>query len=464
MKMCRKSLFHPVSSAPIGMIRTWIPILGGGAFDQRLLTSVIADRKQGVHIGKMSPAKKLPGFRQDKILARPAANEFRDLLKVACEASRMDFGRLIPSLICRCPDRAHPIREYSEYNILNPWRAPSLVRFLMDVSLPAIPESTPNLARMLLPPVVNRRFWRPTGFFRQPDEYADVCSFPNEHWFFINGIATNEDVARYNSAYLAHLFHRPVTVVQNATCSLSVDLLECMIGKGLRLCDKKIMTEPAWRATTAILEALNAEHIDHVNVIAHSQGTIITSNVLAVIEEALNSDLATKKEPKWHAFTRKLMGKVETEAQKVLRNSLAHALAEFTREKSKHVMKRLKKLEIYTFANCADKMCYVHKSAPLPYMEHFANEFDWVARLGVLSPLRSGAGATIKIDGPLFEQKGEWGHLLNEHYLTAIDDYLYPGAEPCIREDDPYPPGGNGAGESRLYHYFHGNSPDALWL
>lgn len=223
------------------------------------------------------------------------------------------------------------------------------------------------------------------------------------------------------------------------------------------------MTEPAWRAATAILEALNAEDIDRVIVIAHSQGTIIASNVLAVIEEALNSPLAMEEEPRWHSFTRKLMGRVETENQKALRNGLAHALAEFTRDQSQHVMERLKKLEIFTFANCADKMRHVHVSEPLPYLEHYANEFDWVARLGILSPLRGEPGSTIEIDGPAFEQKGEWGHLLNEHYLAAIDDFLYPGAPPCNRAEDPFPPSGNGAAESRLYQYFHGNSPDPLW-
>ena len=411
----------------------------------------------------MHPAKNEHGFKQDKILARPAANELRDLLKVACEATRMDWGRLIPSLVCKCPERAHLVREYSEYNILNPWRSLTLARFLSDLTIPALPRATPDLARMLLPPVVNRRFWRPTGFFRQADEVAGVCSFPKEHWFFINGIATNADVARYNSAYLAHLFHRPVTVVQNATCSLTTDLLECMVGKGLRLCDKKIMTEPAWRATTAILEALNAGHIERVIVIAHSQGTIIMSNVLAVITEALKSEFAGQEKPRWHDFTRELMGTIETEAQKVLRNSLAHALAEFTSEQSKHVIDRLKKLEIYTFANCADKMRYVHLTEKIPHMEHFANEFDWVARLGILSPLRAGARPTIEIDGPVFEQKGEWGHLLNEHYLTAIDDFLYPGAKPCSRDEDPFPPAGSGAEGPRLYDYFHGKSANELW-
>jgi hypothetical protein len=427
------------------------------------LTSVIADREQGVHIGRMSPAKSQPVFNPDKVLARPAANGLRDLLKVARKASDMDCGGLMSSVLRGCRKRAHPIRKFSEYNILNPWRPTVLARFLMDLSIPAMPESTPDLARMLLPPLVNRRFWRPTGFFQQPDEYAGVCSFPNEHWFFINGIATNADVAHYNSAYLAHLFHRPVTVVQNATCSLTADLLECMVGKGLQLCDKSIMTEPAWRAAAAILEALNSIAIKHVIVIAHSQGTIIMSNVLTVIGEALKSDLAQQEEPMWHSFIRELMGTVETESQKVLRNSLAHALAEFTRDRSAHVMDRLKKLEIFTFANCADKMRYVHTSQSIPYMEHFANELDWVARLGILSPLRGDSEATIEIDGPVFEQKGEWGHLLNEHYLTAIDDYLYPGAEPYNREQNPFPPVGNGAGKSRLYDYFHGKSPKALW-
>lgn len=403
-------------------------------------------------------------FNPDKIISRQAANELKDLLEVAAEASRMDWGKLIPSLFCNCPRKTLPIREYSEYNVLNPWRVTTIARFLTDLAIPAIPESTPNLARMLLPPIVNRRFWRPTSFFRQPDEYANVCSFPEEHWFFINGIATNSDVGRFNSAFLAHLFHRPVTVVQNATCSLMVDLLECMIGKGLRLCDKKIMTEPAWRATTSILEALNSDNTERVVVIAHSQGTIIMSNVLATIEEALKSGFAIQDNPKWHSFTRKLMGKVETEAQKILRNSLAHALAEFTINKSEKVMGRLKKLEIYTFANCADKMRYIHQTRPIPYMEHFANELDWVARLGILSPLRGNSGMTIEIDGPVFVQKGEFGHLLNEHYLAAIDDYLYPGAAPYSRDEDPFPPDGNGASESRLYHYFHGKNPEPIEL
>jgi len=410
--------------------------------------------------GRKEPGGRKPAdFNPEIITSRQATNDVCKLLRVACEASRMDWGRFITSVMCRLPRRPLLRRRFSEYNILNPLDPLTAARFLADVTVPAFPESAPDLARTLFLPAINRLFWRPTRFFRQPDEYDDVCSFPREHWFFINGIMTNEEVARYNSACLTHLFHRPLTVVQNATCSGTVDLLECVAGKGLKFCNRRIMTEPAWRATTAILEALNRDEIETVVVVAHSQGTIILSNVLATIEEALKSEFATEENPRWHRFTRNLMGEVKTENLKILRNNLAHALAVFTEDKSVKVMDRLMKLELYTFANCADRMRYVAESEKLPYMEHFANEFDWVARLGILSPVRADGAATIEIDGPVYLQEREWGHLLNEHYLMAIDDHLYPGAGRHSRVENPFPPGGGGPARPRLYDYFHGKSP-----
>jgi pimeloyl-ACP methyl ester carboxylesterase len=322
--------------------------------------------------------------------------------------------------------------------------------------------------------VVNRRLWRPTQFFRQPDEYGGVSTFPDERWFFINGIMTNADLARINAAYLAHLFHRPVTVVQNATDSAVVDLFECAIGKGFKNDpdseDRKTMTEPAWRATAAILEAINAEQTQRVVVIAHSQGTIITANVLRAVAQALRSDLVEQLNPPWHSFAQRLMGGVQTDVDKIVRDNLAHSLAQLTRGGLYEALLRLAKLEVYTFANCADRMGYVHPSLQVPYMEHFANERDIVARLGVLSPLRGGPNkrtevasgnseSLIEIDGPTFVQTGAWGHLLNEHYLMPIDDYLYPGARRQRREEDPYPPKGEQSPKPRLYGYFHGKRP-----
>jgi len=394
----------------------------------------------------------------------PAPNPFYDLLTVALEAMRFNPPWYFSSIFGTPRSWLPPHHSYSEYNIISPWQPLTTARYLLDISLPSTARSTPDLARLLLPPVVNRRFWRPTHFFRQPDEYGGDSSFPGEHWFFINGIATNEDVARLNAAYLAHLFHRPLTVIQNSTNSLPCDLYECAIGKGLKpnpdATDRDTMTEPAWRATTAILEALNAGHNRRVVVIAHSQGTIIAANVLRAITKVLRDKLARSNNPQWHPFTNQMMVEVKTGTQKILRDNLAHAFSSFARGGVKPALRRLEKLEMYTFANCADKMKYVYPNQQLPYLEHFANERDLVARLGVLSPLR-GQGAQIDIDGPVYEQKGAWGHLLNQHYLMPIDDHLYPGGKKFRHERNPFPGPAKVDISPRLYRYFHGKHPVA---
>lgn len=399
----------------------------------------------------------------------PHANELRSLTRIAAAALRIEPPLYLRSIFGSLPSWAPPHRRFSEYNILNPWQPVTTLRFISDITLPALPTTAPNWARTVFPPVVDRRLWRPTQFFRQPDEYGGVSTFPDERWFFINGIMTNADLARINAAYLAHLFHRPLTVVQNATDSVFVDLFECAIGKGFKndpdSDDRKTMTEPAWRATTAILEAINAPETKRVVVIAHSQGTIITANVLRAVAKALRSELVGRLRPRWHAFTKRLMGGVQTEVDKLVRDNLAHSLAQLTKDGLREALSRLAKLEVYTFANCADRMCYVHPSLEIPYMEHFANERDIVARLGVLSPFRghgTESEAPIAIDGPTFVQRGAWGHLLNDHYLTPIDDYLYPGSRRYRREEDPYPTVGDGPPESRLYRYFHGKRPEDL--
>lgn len=398
----------------------------------------------------------------------PPANRFRDLAGVALEALRFRPPDYIRSVFGAPQSWLPPHRRFSEYNIIDPWRILRSARFLLDISIPSAAVTTPDWARVLFPNLVNRRFWRPTSFFRQPDENGGTSSFSDEHWFFINGIATNKDVAELNAAYLAHLFHRPLTVIQNATNSLPVDVYECAIGKGFKTdpdsTDQKTMTEPAWRATAAILEAINADQTRRVVVIAHSQGTIIAANVLRAVAKALRSKQARQKKPRWHAFTDRLMGEVQTETQKILRNNLAHSLCELAKGGPAMALERLMKLEIYTFANCADKMRYVYPSRQAPYMEHFANELDVVARLGILSPLRDGPAAPIEIDGPVFRQNAAWGHLLNEHYLTPIDDFLYPGERKYRREEDPYPGNGKRAQKPRLYKYFHGNRPGRKFI
>jgi hypothetical protein len=80
------------------------------------------------------------------------------------------------------------------------------------------------------------------------------------------------------------------------------------------------------------------------------------------------------------------------------------------------------KLEIYAFANCADRMRYyirpIDHCAPIPWLENFGNEFDLVARLGMFA--KDAREHRISISGPIWIRPGAWGHLLNEHYLLPI--------------------------------------------
>ena len=63
-------------------------------------------------------------------------------------------------------------------------------------------------------------------------------------------------------------------------------------------------------------------------------------------------------------------------------------------------------------------MGYIDPQRELPRIESYGNEHDLVARLGMLAPDQS----DIQIAGPRFRHDGAWGHLLNAHYLRAIDE------------------------------------------
>jgi len=124
----------------------------------------------------------------------------------------------------------------------------------------------------------------------------------------------------------------------------------------------------------------------------------------------------------------------------------------------------LSKLELYCFATCANQMRWFQPPAggrgPVPWLEHFGNENDLVARLGLLAPEAAQQG--IQIDGAHWIRPGAWGHLLDEHYLYPIELMQRPGrrrggmggAMPFRRPAD-----GNRAAAPRLYSYINGGQP-----
>jgi hypothetical protein len=405
-----------------------------------------------------------------QVLEPAEQNDYETLAKVGLEALNFFPPLYTQSIFGSISSWLPPHRKDSEYTILDFWRPFRTANYLVDTLVPAFAHSPGPWARTLLPPVVRNIFWRPSNYFQQTDPYASVTSFDNEQWIYINGIATNEDVAKINSDLLSKLFKRPLTIVHNATDSIILDLFECAAGKTFKtkpnLDKEQTMTEPAIKATVAVLEALKDPAKDKVVLLCHSQGTIITANVLRALQHII-SQIKVVNNP----------SALKTTLQFELLEKLAFDLfwceefAAFSSDElDSYLVTMMKKLEVYTFANCADKMNYVcHTKDPqgeiigLPYIENFANQFDLVARLGVLSPLRKTDSSIIDIDGTVYEKQGDaaWGHLLNQHYLFGMESYLNGTSQ----DSNPYPPQNTltSPGLPRLYAYYGGERPAAYY-
>ena len=395
----------------------------------------------------------------------PSPRAAGDLAEIVADAVRIRPPLYLQSIFGPIRSWAEPKRPLSEFRILNPRQPLRTLRYLRDASVPARPWSPPPPVARWVPDALTDLFWRPSEILCEPDPYGRTDSFPDEKWFFVNGVATNADVARLNARLIAKLFRRPVTLLQNATDSLLVDLYECAVGKGFRKQphteDRQSMTEPAWRAVTAVLSALNDPELERVIVLAHSQGTIIASNMLRAIARTLDQQHLLSRGGRrcnWDTFAGDLMRQFDDDRNEDLRASVAGCMAQFGSGRPDAVLARLRKLEVYTFANCADSMKQVVRRGrrALPWLEHFANENDIVARLGVLSP-----NDKVVIDGPRYIRRGAWGHLLNEHHLFPIQEHLEDGGSNEV--PDPYPPTGPvGSTMPRLYRYAHGGRPRAL--
>lgn len=385
-----------------------------------------------------------PGAREERMQA-PSAR-VQDLSGIARDALRMSPPRYVQSILGPVHTWLPPYRRFSEFSLLNPWRPLRTLKFLQNTCLPSLPMTPPTFN----PPFLDDLFWQPTVILQRPDHNGSYTSFPDEEWFLINGIMTNDAVAQLNAALLAEMFHRPITLIQNSTSSLLVDLFQCALDKeGWKI------TEPVTKAFPAIYDALKRPHRRRVVVIAHSQGTIIAAVVLALLQKLVA-----------HALP---VAGAELPAP-----AAAYAPPEFVypAEGALHLeefaplhLDELGKLELYCFATCANVMTYTASPGtgrvPVPYIEHFGNEHDIVARLGMLAPRPE--QWEIHIEGVHFLRPHAWGHLLNAHYLYPIVDVQRRGRQRG-GVGTPAPFCGIGAAAEtgqapRLYSYINGGSP-----
>jgi hypothetical protein len=327
--------------------------------------------------------------------------------------------------------RAAPPR-YSEYAMFVERDLGRTAMYLTSVLIPSLQRVGPSW----VPSALRRVFFHETTIQRRPDHLGSYDSFPAEHWFFINGILTDSGMAGWNADYLARMFHRSFTIVQNATDGPLADLLECADEKAFGM-----NGEPADVAFPEIHRALKDPTKDRVIIIAHSQGTLIA----AVLVRLLRLLYARKGDVISEA-------KQAEELDALRRTSVTLDLDDFedvTRDE-------LRRLEIYCFANCASEMRYVDPDLALPWIESFGNEHDLIARLGMLAPAL--AAENIAIDGPLWVRRGGWGHLLN-HCLRAIELAQGGGsiAGPKTTTPEPFELYGRGtAAAPRLFGYTNG--------
>jgi len=249
-------------------------------------------------------------------------------------------------------------------------------------------------------------------------EHSPEAHQGDERWFFINGIMTSRELARANVKALESLLDRKFILIHNPTHGLVGDLLESAIQKFIN-----IGTSTVAQAFVAIGEALCDPKIEKVVVVGHSQGTIISGDVLDLIYSSFEGD-------NYH-----LTNMVPEEVDH-FRN---HSFDGLPRTRVQTVMKNLKyasptvleKLELYMFANAASRMRYFYPDPekPQPHLESFANHHDIVSRLGCLAQDEFHRDDLVHIDGPLFTNKS-YGHLLNEHYLHGIEKWLEDGPIP----------------------------------
>jgi hypothetical protein len=305
---------------------------------------------------------------------------------------------------------------YSEYNLLWSGNLPRLARYLADTVTPSVPGRAPAWLR----PPLSSLFFHESHELKDAGR-ADGRPFAGETWFFINGILTNQDVARLNAAYLVHLFGRPINVLWNSTDGIGADLLECSTEK------LGATGEDVDSAFHPLLDAISSPQNERVVLISHSQGTLITAVVLRLIGGVYRATMGGKRGD---------LSKADRET--IRRNAAAEGLTVDPRRLKPVTPAELAKLEVYCFANCASDMHYIDPTRQIPTIESYGNEHDLVARLGMLAPdVRQ---CDIEIAGPRFKHNGAWGHLLNAHYLRAIDEAHRrpPGAGEARHDAAPY--------------------------
>lgn len=217
---------------------------------------------------------------------------------------------------------------------------------------------------------------------------------PDETWILVNGIVETKAMAEASADLIKDLTGRKVTVFYNPTQGFGMDIAECLLGRTLNT-----NSRPAERLADVVDGQLEMGR--NVVLICHSQGSIIAANAM-----------------------RTMCNRVKEEEDEKKKNAL---------------LERLERLELYSFAAAADEFCSVPTrdgESVAPFAEHFAAEWDMVARIGSLyfsgqlPPVNgaeihpenwNGRVHLLKASNDGEKQPEDWqGHLVKEHLWPAV--------------------------------------------
>ncbi|KAL9024242.1 MAG: hypothetical protein Q9196_006659 [Gyalolechia fulgens] len=250
----------------------------------------------------------------------------------------------------------------------------ALFACILIIRLVAWPTQGPRIAESTVhqgtPPMLQRR--------------------PDERWLFINGICTGRSGLQQNVDRISLLFGRKVLGIHNQSYGIIGDIVECLLQRCLSYSTMDVRV-----ANEVIKQHLVDPLVQKVVLLAHSQGGIIASMVVD------------------------------------------HLLTELSGE-------CIGKLEIYTFGSAASHFhspptstttplpgTSVEFAPCIPYIEHYANEYDMIPRWGVLYAIKN--LVFNRYAGKVYVRMGATGHMFVDHYL----DPIFPLPKPARLEPGP---------------------------
>jgi len=279
-----------------------------------------------------------------------------------------------------------PEHRYSEWGAIRLW---AKQRKLLKVA----EMGTVSVGSVLFLPVAVPLL---LGAGRRSTTFVEGEEYRGNHrdqlWVYVNGVSVTRSLQRMNGKQLALAFQREITCFHNPTQGMAFDLFECMMGRTLNKIGKV-----AHKLSAYLHQTLTENPNKKVVLIAHSQGTIITSNA---IEYLIHANECTG----------------------------------------------LERLEVFTFGCAATEFFQVRDKLTgdlVPFYEHYGNHSDFVAQIGALRDR-----SEYPFPGAIFTRMKE-GHLLGEHYLPGVVEREYQ----CST--------GSTIVQSRLYSYLAASAGDS---